>query len=74
VLVVVDHQAQLTQAEKELILQSLVLLRKVEVLEDNNVVLTLVAMEDQVVEQKGKVKHLVVEQIVVEKDSLVVHQ
>jgi hypothetical protein len=30
-------------------------LQKVEVLEDNNVVLTLVAMEDQVVEQKGKV-------------------
>jgi hypothetical protein len=41
--------------EKELILQSLVLLQRVEVLEDNNVVLTLVAMEDQVVEQKGKV-------------------
>jgi|TARA_R100000322_G_C5390396_1_gene178538 hypothetical protein len=41
--------------EKELILQSLVLLRKVEVLEDNNVVLILVAMEDQVVEQKEKV-------------------
>jgi hypothetical protein len=60
--------------EKELILQSLVLLRKVEVLEDNNVVLILVAMEDQVVEQKGKVKHMVVEQIVVEKDSLVVNQ
>ena len=73
-LVVVDHQAQRTLVEKELILQSLVLLRKVEVLEDNNVVLILVAMEDQVVEQKGKVKHMVVEQIVVEKDSLVVNQ
>ena len=52
---VVDHQAQRTLVEKELILQSLVLLRKVEVLEDNNVVLILVAMEDQVVEQKEKV-------------------
>jgi|TARA_Y100000401_G_scaffold76180_1_gene61985 hypothetical protein len=41
--------------EKELILQSLVLLQRVEVLEDNNVVLILVAMEDQVVEQKEKV-------------------
>ena len=73
-LVVVDHQAQRTLVDKELFLQSLVLLRKVEVLEDNTVVLILVAMEDQVVEQKGKVKHMVVEQIVVEKDSLVVNQ